>query len=157
MGRSVSYPSGYSVVTFKIWFKPEPHDCGEEGCEEDCDRQGEMPEADEQDWDMFIEDLTEYAPTLWPSLSKCDNWIGREDHAILENAHCYIGISEYCGIASLWIVPKVDDWTGEPSGLAARWCDQIADKFVRTFGELCKVATASNGEAYYQQIRKAAA
>ncbi len=98
MGRSVSYPGGYSVVTFKEWFKPELEP-GEN-----------YREPEPEDFDYFLEDLTEYAPTLWPSLGPCDVWLGNENHAVLENAHAYIGVSEYCGLASLWIVPKVDEW-----------------------------------------------
>lgn len=158
MGRSVSYPTGYSTVTFKDWYKPEPHDCDELDCDEFCDLHGETPtESTGDDWEYYLEDLTEYAPTLWPSLSKCDKWLGNEDHALLENDHCYMGASEYCGLASLWIVPKCNDWTGEPSALAARWCEQISDKFVSTFGDLIHIATASNGEAFYRRIDKDAA
>jgi hypothetical protein len=142
MGRSVSYPAGYSVVTFKEWHQPEL----EEG--ETTPRP-----AEEFDWEDFTTDLTEYAPTLWPSLGPCDVWLGNENHALLENSHCYIGVSEYCGLASLWIVPKENEW-GDVSGLAANWCEQIADLFVRTFGELSCVGVASNGEAFYRQIRK---
>lgn len=144
MGRSVDYPRGYSVVTFKEWFKPELED-GED-----------YREPDEFDWDYFTEDLTEYAPTLWPSLTACDTWLGRENHALLENSHCYMGISEYCGLASLWIVPKENEW-GEVSALAANWCAQIEDKFVQTFGELSKVGAMSNGEGVYRRITKDAA
>lgn len=155
MGRSVSYPSGYSTVTFKEWYQPEPHNCDDMGCDEFCNLQDTMPEPEPEDFDFFVEDLQEYAPTLWPSLVKCDKWVGREDHALLENDHCYIGVSEYCGLASLWIVPKEDD-TGYPSGLAANWCEQIADKFVATFGQLVKLGSMSNGEGVYRRIDKVA-
>ncbi len=142
MGRSVSTPSGATCVAYSDWFQPELEP-GED-----------YRPPDQDDWDIVTEDLTEYAPTLWPSLQKCDHWLGREDHALLENDHAFVGVSEYCGLAAFWIVPKCDDWTGEPSGLAAHWCDQISDKFRETFGTLRKIATASNGEAFFERITK---
>jgi hypothetical protein len=157
MGRSVSYPAGYSTVTFSDWYKPEKHDCDAIGCDAFCDLHETTPcEPDQWEWQAFMEDLQEYAPTLWPSLCKVENdhWIGNENRKLLENDHCFMGMSEYCGLAALWIVPKVDDWTGEPDALAAHWCAQIADKFCATFGDLALIGNASNGEAFYRRIDK---
>lgn len=158
MGRSVSYPHNATVVTYKP-IEVEPY--------EDIDEDGETvtvepSEFDYQDaFDSMVEDLQEYAPTLWPSLRKCDKWLDREDHALLENDLCYIGISEYCGLVALWIVPKTDEYAGYYSdahvaNLCDRWVDQIRDKFIKTFGAYHKVATASNGESFYRKNAEAA-
>jgi hypothetical protein len=97
-----------------------------------------------------IEDLQEYAPTIWPSLSKCNRWAGREDHTLLENGLIEIGLSEYCGLAAYWIRPRDGlDWRLEP--LAERFARQIEDRFVRTFGNLRLIGTASNGEAFFRR------
>lgn len=122
MGRSVSYPSN-AVVAYNTW-----------EADEDADFQ----------WDV-IDDLVNYAPTLWPSLTPCDRWLGREDHAVLENEHAYVGVSEYCGLVAYWIVAKDTD-----NGLAERWVAQVAPKFVKTFGRLRRLGTFSNGEAIFE-------
>lgn len=160
MGRSVSYPHNATVVTYKP-IEVEPYE------DENEDGETVTVEPSELDYqwafDSMVEDLQEYAPTLWPSLRKCDKWLDREDHALLENDLCYMGISEYCGLVALWIVPKTDEynasWYGDSiarANLCDRWVDQIKDKFVKTFGAYHKVATASNGEAFYQRNAEAA-
>ena len=132
MSRSVSYASGAVAVAYAA------HD---------------PSRFEEDDFDFVIEDLQNYASTLWPSLSPCDEWLGREDHAILENDHCFIGLSEYCGLISYWLIPKDEEWGR--NGIAAHWCEQIKAKFLKTFGTLRKVATFSNGEAVFERIEPA--
>jgi len=120
MARSVSYPHN-SIVTFTAFDYDEAFD--------------------------FIENLEETARALWPSFRKCDVWLGREDHAILENNHTYFGVSEYCGLFALWLVPK-----NENDPLAWRWISQIENKFNKTFGTFRKVGCASNGECFFEKI-----
>lgn len=136
MGRSVSTPCNTQVVTFRE-LSPEPW--------EDVDEEGntvinEPTDLDYQwEFDSIVEDLQEYAPTLWPSLRKCDEWLGREDHALLENDLCWIGISEYCGTVATWVVPKNELRSGysdqHTDNLCARWIRQIESKFCKTFGK----------------------
>lgn len=123
MGRSVSYPRG-SVVAFTTF-------------------DGE----DSWDWQLFIEEFEEEARLLWPSFRKCNIWLDREDHAILENNHTYFGVSEYCGLVAFWLVPKDED---DP--LAWRWISQIEKKFNKTFGTLSKIGCFSNGECIFEKI-----
>jgi hypothetical protein len=132
MARSVSYPSD-AVVAFDDW---------------NC--------RDEYDWDFQIEDLQWRLKQAYPSLSECDKWLGREDQAIMENGHAYFGVSEYCGLVSIWVVPKDSscDQYGELSGIGANWVRQIADGFQKRFGSLVKIGRFSNGESIYE--RKAA-
>ncbi len=124
MGRSVSYATGSQVVTFR-----------------DID-------GDDDDFDYLVDDFRDQLRYLFPSVVAVDEWIGREDHVLAENKLARFGISEYCGLVSYWIVPVDSDL--EP--LAKRWIDSIADKFVKTFGELSKVGSFSNGEGVYQRI-----
>ncbi len=153
MGRSVSTPHNASVVAYRH-LEPQPvEDIDEDGNET-------MREPDETDFqwefDSLVEDLQEYAPTLWPSLRKCDTWLDREDHALLENDLCYMGISEYCGLVATWIVPKSEHRSGysdeHVDNLCAHWISQIEPKFTKTFGALRKLGTMSNGEAAFQCI-----
>lgn len=128
MGRSVSTPCNAVAVTYRDVT--------------------EIEDAEQFEYEV-IEDLREYAKTLWPSLTECDKWIGREDHAVLENGHAYIGVSDYCGLAAFWLVPKDDRDYGE--SLARQWCEQVSAKFIKAFGNLRCIGRLSNGEAVYQK------
>jgi len=130
MGRGVSYPSGARVA-----FDTIECDCGG-GC--DC-------------WDYYREGLENRAFEFWPSLSPCNERLGREDLATLSNNFAYFGVSEYCGCVSIWLAPRRDLEPGQEA-LARRWIDQAARK-LETLGTLRKIGTASNGESFY--IRKA--
>ena len=127
MARSVSYASGSIAVCYR--------DIG-------------YLEEDYQ-WRDFVEWVQDTALDNWPTFKDCDYWLGREDRAILENRWAYIGVSEYCGLASIWLVPK------EPEGqigLASKWCQSIIPTFKKTYGELVKVTTFSNGEAIFKRV-----
>lgn len=114
---------------------------------------------DEFDFEFFIEDLQSQVKALWPSMDCCDKWIGREDHAIMENNLAYIGVSEYCGLASVWIVSKAEDYLNTGyyedialSNLSDGWVSQVVPNFDKTFGDLERVGVFSNGEAFYRKI-----
>ena len=108
----------------------------------------EADEFDAQDeFDCMVEYITDTAKTLWPSFDKADKWLGREDHAILENRHAYIGISEYCGLVSVWLVPK------DENNLSNNFCEQIKEKFLKNFGTLRRVGTFSNGESVFESLQ----
>ena len=135
MARSVSVPSGAIEVAYQ--------------------------DVSEHDWDTFqwfLDNIQDYAQELWPSFRACDTWLGREDNAVLENDLCYLGVSEYCGLASIWLVPKDYPNSGSFSGheyiypLAVNWISRIAPKFHKAFGQYRKIATFSNGESVYERI-----
>src|SRR5512142_214579 len=102
-----------------------------------------MAELEGDDWEDFIADIRNAAQERWPSLRECDHWLDREDHAILENRFAYVGVSEYCGLASLWIVVKGDPYDDRIAALAGAWVAKIAKKFDALFGELVHVGTFS--------------
>ncbi len=141
MGRSVSTPHNASVVAYSY-----------------IEAEGDDDFASQDAFDSMVEDLTEYAPTLWPSLRKCDKntWLGREDHALLENDLCFMGISEYCGCVAYWIVPRDDRRSGYSDqgtdNLCANWIGQIEAKFLKTFGRMTSIGRASNGEQFFQKV-----
>lgn len=99
-------------------------------------------------WRELVDWIKSTAQQHWPSLYDYDKWVGRENHAILANVHALIGVSEYCGLLAIWLLPQSN--ADEP--LAQQWCDQIAPKFRRLFGELTRVCAASNGEVLYRRI-----
>jgi len=149
MGRSVSVASGAFAVAYK--------DCSRLGyvTEDENGKELAEPYYDEllgqDDWDCWIESIVEKMKHYFPSFAKCDKWLGREDRAILENSFAYFGISEYCGLVSLWLVAKDGD---EQAGLRKRWTEQIVGTFEKQFSELKKLGTFSNGEAVFERVKK---
>lgn len=163
MGRSVSTPSRTIAVCYR--------DQSTFGMCDVLDDEGDsIPETEQvfdqdqydSDWIDFKDDLIAQAMKAWPSLKECDKWLGRgnsEDHAILENDYAYIGVSEYCGLAAVWLVAKdiahEEQYYGYDASkynFAVHWCNQITPKFNKLFAELSKYATASNGEAFYTKV-----
>lgn len=135
MARSVSTPSQALEVAYQDVTTPDYHD-----------------------FQWWQEDIAEYARSLWPSLVECDKWLDREEHAILENGLCYVGVSEYCGLAAIWIVPKEYAHSGYSFGdvnilpLAENFIRTIAPKFHQAFGQFRKIRTFSNGEAIFEKV-----
>lgn len=107
---------------------------------------------DEFDWDMFKTGILYQLQEAFPSLVEADSWIGRECHVVLENAHCKVTISEYCGLAAIALVPEDHDCDPSLTNLAERWCAQVSTRFISMLSELRHVATASNGEAFFERV-----
>lgn len=130
MGRSVSYATGAKQVVY-------------------ADADG-IEDSDDFSW--HLESMQEEGERRFPSMSKCDKWLGREDHAVLENNLAYIGVSEYCGLVSVWVVPKTDCY-GNDNGLAINWASRInLGPLAECFGtRLNRLGTFSNGEGVYQR------
>lgn len=101
-----------------------------------------------EDWEDYQRDK---AKKLFPSMTPCDEWLDNENKVIMENEHAYIGVSEYCGQASIWLVCKADIHDIEHYGLAKAWCGKAAHGFSQKFGDLVRLGTMSNGESVYQR------
>jgi hypothetical protein len=157
MGRSVSRPSG-SIVCYddvsKLGYVKICPECDCTSYDNVCDNCGhDISSVDfaydegqaDCDFEWYIENLTESLIKKYPTLSSCDKWLDREDHAILENDKSYVGISEYCGLLSIWMVAK-DDESG-----AERYVKAREKSFVNSFGSLRKIGTFSNGEGVYER------
>jgi hypothetical protein len=100
---------------------------------------------DEFGYDDLVEYVRSYFESKYPSLERISEWLDREDRAILENRLVYIGVSEYCGLVSVWVVPKEDY-----PDLTAKFIKTITPYFEKV-GELRKVGTFSNGEAVFEK------
>ena len=74
------------------------------------------------EWEDFLEEIQDRVMMNWPSFNPCDKWLDREDHAILQNDHCFVGVSEYCGLASIWVTMDPDYRTYQ--GLASNFIGQ---------------------------------
>ncbi len=105
-------------------------------------------------WQDFTDDLTEIITKHYPSFEEIDSWNGREVHEILSNNHTVISVSEYCGLISVSISPRENDYSMD--GLAIAWTKRNASKMAKlienNFEALKCVGRFSNGEAVYERI-----
>lgn len=165
MGRSVSFAPG------SVWVK-HGHLLHEDSTAYVCRRCGQAHDGDtepeecrdcgnigfytveldrfEDFWEDFVSELRTTLRGAFPSLVEEDEWLGREDHALLANQLVYIGVSEYCGLVSLWCAPVED------SPLAERWARSIEAKVQALWDDMATVRSLnlmgrfSNGEALFQ-------
>jgi hypothetical protein len=171
MGRSVNYLTeavGVTYVNATEFGYEDVLECNDCGCELYC-YETEYEDGDgcsccdegtfelkqkysdfqaETDWEIFVEDIKESLTAKYHSLWEEDDWEGNEVHIILRNSQVNIGISEYCGLASISVAVRGDLYEGE--GLAERNAGFIADYIEKTFGNLKKVGSFSNGECIYE-------
>jgi hypothetical protein len=155
MARSVSTPTG-AVATVYL---NRPHIAAGEGEPDDS-------YFAEEGWEDFLLDLRQVldgsagAPggKGFPSLSECDRWLDREDHAILENCHAVVTVSEYCGLVAVCLVPKDANAYSDPSPLALEWCARVEDSFEKLLhgaykdSALRSQGRASNGEQFFALV-----
>jgi hypothetical protein len=143
MGRSVNYLDNAEVV---LYF---PFD----------DDKNEAGEYDENlaslFWDDMIDNLTYSIKAKLPSYYKTDKWGNRETRIILENSLCNIGISEYCGLVSLSVAPKNNEYDAWHEAFALRHANQIKGTLERVLHDLGlknlhRIGTFSNGEAVFE-------
>lgn len=114
----------------------------------------DVSHMDTFDWNDYLIELRAQAAKLWPSMYECDKWDDREDHIIMQNNYALFGISEYCGLACIWLAENGQIETGDMQARADHWLKQVEKKFHANFGELEKLGSMSNGEGVYK--RKAA-
>lgn len=154
MGRSVSSAAGAIAVVYedvsRFGYAPEFDDNGDEINPNEEDWKYDEWQA-QCDWDCFVDTLQYHIDKLFPSMVKCEKWLANEDKAIMENNHAYIGISEYCGVASIWLVNKAYHQDVDHPELADAWCEKVKNKFLTVFGKYVKITTLSNGEAIYER------
>lgn len=126
MARSVSTPSGAEIVVYS-----------------------HVDTETEAEWHDMMHDLRSSIKAAFPSMEYADRWLDREDHVIAENSFACIGISEYCSLVSIWIVPDND--------LGAQWARNVEKRLQKivtdVFGmRLAKLGHMSNGEGVYQRV-----
>ncbi len=150
MGRSVDYLSNAERVNYFQWPLIWAYD-------EDTDTDVETDEY----WDAedVICDIQEYITDKYPGFDKCSRWDGRETHIILEGYGTEIGLSEYCGLATLSI--RVDqsvldycDTDEEAEAEETRIKDWIRDNWDQAseyWNQYRKIGTFSNGEGVYEK------
>lgn len=68
------------------------------------------------------------------------------------NDHAVAGLSEYCGIVSIWLAePGRPRGFDECEGLARAWRERVAPGFEAAFGTMRKLGHMSNGEAVFKR------
>lgn len=95
------------------------------------------------DFDELKENILYSLPS---SFDWDDRWVGREIHVFASNELMSVSISEYCGLVALSV-----SLNPEHSNLAYRSLEAVR-KALKPYSDYQKVATASNGEAFYKRI-----
>lgn len=129
MGRSVYVPSEATVVAYIDVSDYE----------------------DSFEFDELICNLGYELKANYPSLKNDDGYIGREGKIFLSNKLAKVGISEYCGLAAVFVVPEEDN------NLALNFVNNIAAGFKKAVAAVAgpvyaKVGSFSNGEGVYEKV-----
>jgi hypothetical protein len=143
MSRSVSYLNNAEVV---LYFPFQYSD---------------SPDFYNFEWDDMVDNLIYEIKAKLPSYYILkDEWDNRETRIILQNNLCIIGISEYCGLVSLSVAPRENDynerWAREQfSVYHANQIKSTLEKVITTLGlnRLNKIGTFSNGEAVFETAK----
>lgn len=144
MGRSVAY---LRDAEFVFYFST-PDGLDDDGQYDDFIAQ--------LNWEDLIAELKTAIKGKLPSYSNCQEYDGRETSIFLKNNLCNIGISEYCGLCSLSVNIRSNDYW-DNSALASRHARQIRSVLEKIVKEVCgtrylKQGTFSNGESFYQKV-----
>lgn len=144
MGRSVNYLTGAEyVIYFKAdWINEEYED-------------GEYNEdLSSMNWDEFMVNLKSSICHKLKSYYNCEEWDNNETKIFLKNELAEIGISEYCGLYSLSVRAREDEFSYNADnikeGLSKHHVEQIRNTLEKCLkdsgGELLnRVGTLSNG------------
>jgi hypothetical protein len=146
MGRSVDYLSNAERVNYFQWPTLWVYD-------EDTDQDVETDEL----WDAadIIADIRETITSNYPGFDPCSRWDGRETHIILEGYGVEIGLSEYCGLATLSVrvnesILNYFDTDEEAYQVATNWIHENWDQASEHWNQYRKIGTFSNGESVYE-------
>jgi hypothetical protein len=140
MGRSVNYLDNAEVV---LYFPFQYSD---------------DVEMDNMEWDDMVGNLKCEIIKRLPSYYEVkDKWGNRETRIILENSFCSIGISEYCGLVSLSVAPRENDYENYSEGLAIHHAKQIEKTLQEVLNylgltSLRKIGSFSNGEGVFEKV-----
>jgi hypothetical protein len=149
MGRSVGYLNNSERVNYFQWPTVWVYD-------EDTNTDVETDEF--WDADEVVDDITSSIIERFPEFSVCrKRWDGNETRIILEGYGTEIGLSEYCGLATLSI--RVDQSILEYMGDDAdfwndtyvQWIADNWNEIGKYWNQYRKIGTFSNGEGVYEK------
>lgn len=146
MGRSVNYLNNAERVNYFQWPTLSIYD-------PETDRDVETGEGEEAF--IVIEDIQETIKSNFPGFDNCKRWDGRETSIILEGYGLEIGLSEYCGLATLSIrindsILNYFDEGEEAYQVAKNWINDNWDEASKYWNQYRKIGTFSNGEGVYE-------
>lgn len=151
MGRSVSYLSNAERVNYFNWPTIEAYN-------DETDEYQETGEYEDADW--VIESIQENFICDYPDFDRANYWDGREDHIILKGYGVEIGLSEYCGLASLSV--RVNDHEleycsddqeyQEARDQALAWINDHWDEASKYWNAYRKIGSFSNGEGVFEKV-----
>jgi len=150
MGRSVDYLNRAERVNYFQWPTLWVYD-------EDTDQDVETDEL----WDAreVIEDIQCSIIERYPEFSRCKDWDGRETQIILEGYGVQIGLSEYCGLATLSVrvnedeidYCEADEVIETQRECVLNWINENWDEVSKYWNQYRKIGTFSNGESVYEK------
>ena len=150
MGRSVDYLNRAERVNYFSWPTLWVYD-------EDTDTDVETDEL----WDAadVISDIQECITDKFPGFDPCSRWDGRETHIILEGYGLEIGLSEYCGLATLSVrvdqkeldYCDTDEEADAEYQKALAWLNENWDEATKYWNRYRKIGTFSNGEGVFEK------
>ena len=154
MGRSVDYLNKALQVSYFQWPLIESYN----------DETDEFEQTDEfEEGYIVTEDIQECIICEFPEFDRSKKWDGRETSIILKGYGTEIGLSEYCGLASLSI--RIDenelDYNdydeaeyNEQYDKILSWINENWARISAGYSQFNKVATFSNGEAIFEKNNK---
>lgn len=157
MARSVSVPRNATAVAYidaTGFGMMHPYDPETDQYDESADLVYDEFQS-QCDFDHFMEHTVDRLMEMFPSMKPVDDWIDNEERVIAENYLARVGISEYMGLISLWMIPHEFDWyDANLVNLADQWTSRVSAKFEAAFTEMVKVGTFSNGEAVFAPVAR---
>lgn len=149
MGRSVNYLNNAEKVNYFQWPTLSIYD-------PETDRDVET--GDPEDAEYVIENIQETIKSNFPGFDNCSRWDGRETSIILEGYGLEIGLSEYCGLATLSVrvdqreldYYATDEEADAEYKTALNWINENWDEASKYWNQYRKIGTFSNGEGVYE-------
>jgi hypothetical protein len=148
MGRSVDYLKNATKVSYFQWPLIESYN----------DETDEMIQTDEfEEGYIVTEDIQESIISEFPDYDRSKKWDGRETSIILSGYGTEIGLSEYCGLATLSIRINETELEyfeeheyNEQYDKIEKWINENWDRISAGYNQYNKVGTFSNGESVYE-------
>lgn len=152
MARSVDYLNNALQVSYFSWPLIESYNEETDQCEET---------EQYEEGDIVTENIQENIIYDFPDYDYCEKWDGRETSIILKGYCTEIGLSEYCGLATLSI--RIDEnelsyYEGneyqEQYDKIEAWINENWAKISHGYNQYNKIGTFSNGESVYEKNNK---
>jgi hypothetical protein len=147
MGRSVNYLNRALLISYFEWPVMEIYN----------DETDQFEISDQyEDSDIVKENIQESIISEFPDYDYCKKWDGSETAIILKGYGTEIGLSEYCGLATLSIrideneLDRFIEYQEQYDKIEA-WINENWAKISQGYNQYNKIGTFSNGESVYEK------